>query len=206
MVALVALFLGLHQSAGKPSDYFPDTPGTVLTYKDDTMAQPMIRTILPSINKEGMTLIPIETMIGTHKLADPIYYRIDDEGVYMVWLDSKGHPVQNQQPLFLWRKASEKWTFQGAIQVATRLEPLDLKGETRPGGIREILGNKVETIVVKLDAVITDGPNEIRSHQDLVLAKGIGIVEQQETAFYAKKKLRRTLKLVSFKMSEEHKD
>ena len=206
MVALTALAVFAVQASHKPADFFPDTAGMVLTYKDDSMTEPMIRTIKPSVVKDGMTLIPVETVIGVRRLSDPINYRVDDEGVYMVWLDPKGHPLQNQQPLFLWPKSSDKWAFDGATQVVTGLESLSLKGETHSGGIREVLGNKVETIVVKLDAVVAQGPNEIRNHQELVLAKGIGIVEEQESVFYAKKKYHHTLKLVNVKMPEEHKD
>lgn len=72
--------------------------------------------------------------------------------------------------------------------------------------MRTVLGNKVETIVVKLDAIVSSGPAEIRSHQELVLAKGIGIIEEQDTTTYAEKKLRRSLKLVTFTIPEEHKD
>lgn len=207
MVALAALLLSLTQTPSlSPADFFPDKAGLVLTYKDSEMSEPMIRRVLPTAKKGGLDLIPIETSLGGRPSNNLIYYRVDEDGVYMVWMDPKGRPLEDQQPLFLWGKGNGKWNFSGFTQVATVLEPLNLTGETRPGGIRDVLGNKVETIVVKLDAVISMVANELRTHQELVLAKGIGIIEEQDTSIFGKKKLRRKLTLVTLKNPEEHKD
>lgn len=128
MPALGALLLLAGLSTSKPADFFPDTPGLRLTYKDSAMVEPMIRTVLPSVVKDGMTLIPMETSLGGRRSNDIINYRVDDEGVYMVWMDPKGHPLTQQQPLFLWSRGNGKWNFEGYTQVATVLEPLTLKG------------------------------------------------------------------------------
>lgn len=206
MVALLALSIALAGTPGTPGDYFPQVPGLELTYKDSQTPEAMIRTVLPPEVKDGLTLVPVETRLSGRPRASSIYYRVDADGVYMVWLDKKQHPLKDQQPLFLWQKGNGKWSFEGATQVYGDFQPLSLKGETLPGGLKTVLGNKVETIIVKLDAVVSLGATDIRSHQDLILAKGIGIVEEQETTVYGNKKLRHTLSLVSMKLPEERKD
>lgn len=151
-----------------------------------------------------------------NQVLDTTYYRADDTSVMIVGFaedrrsatGTVGQPVDLTRgdrknvlmslipamPLFRYEGGATTWTYTEVpkIQGPAGDEPIvrdetAIVGSAKPGPIREILGRKVETIVVRADIELGAGKLQKKQAETSVYGRGIGLIETVIRTTFEKK-------------------
>lgn len=199
-LALAATLLpGTHSGFEvQASAYFPLTPGLKLTYTDTVQGGSRMEQVVGEQVTLGETLAtPVSKFRNGHKV-DEVFYKASGDEIQIIAYDSK-HILPEPRTLFKVGPGKTQWTYQGTTLIVKENVPIDIKGESHSGGIRKILGKPVETLVVTLDATMGHpGVDAYYDKQEIIFAKGMGIVQLDETVTITNQKHARHMKLVDF--------
>jgi hypothetical protein len=169
------------------ADYFPTTPGLVRTYEHDKAGDLLINKIGEPLDMGGATVTPITESTGASS-GKTTYYRVEPDQVSIVAYDLK-HPMLTPMPVLKLGNGEVSWNYEGS--TASKFgERLRAFGKARSAGKRNVLGKKVDVIVVKLSAVVGEGLSGLMFDQTTVYAKGIGMVEQTTVQTLGKKTIK----------------
>lgn len=204
MILASLLVLGLAgPSQVLAEEYFPLTPGTRWTYREEgkfsTKAYDDL--VLPAVEVGGQPAVPIQTSEGG-RVLETVYYRALGDTILIVAYDAK-KPLETPRPLFKVGPKKETWEFQGTTPFYEDLVPLEVKGESSPKGRRKVLEKDADCIEVKFEAQMMAAPGMVlKSNQTALYAKGIGLFEMTEKTVIGKNTDQRKLKLVSFQLGK----
>jgi len=204
MIASAALALSLlSPTASTVADYFPMNPGDEWTYEDrsENNVQRSEDLVESPILIKGRAATPISTRLDGAP-AGIAYHAIDGDSVLIVAFDIK-EPLEPPYPII---KCDENrrgsWTYTGETSFMNEKASLALKGSTKPGRQVELMGEKRDTIEVRLEAVISvpEMPRAgLKNTQTAIYAKGIGLVEMKEVSEVGRRRQERTRKLVEYR-------
>lgn len=197
-VLFVSLLFGMPTAkSATATDFFPLTPGIRRTYSDSAKPAPYSDMVEPPVEIDKQSATPLANFEGGVR-STATYYRASDTQVDLVAFDVK-RPFKEPQPFFKVGTGKVDWTYQGTTQAFNASAPLVIKGESHPGGKEKVLGQTVDTLVVVLDAVVgRDKLDSYSSHQEIVLGKGIGMIEKKETVTFGSRKNSHVVKLIGF--------
>lgn len=198
--ALLALALAPLQ-APSPTDYFPLTPGIKRTYSDTAGASNYSDLIEPPVKVGDALATPLATVVDGKRLG-AAYYLVAGNEIRIVATDLK-KPFAEPQPFFQIGTGRADWTFKGLTLMFKDPVPINLKGFSEPGPATKTVAGNVETLKLVLDAVIGADPAiGYVSHQEIVLGKGIGMIEKKETVTIGHEKHSHVVKLIGFDRGE----
>ena len=176
------------------ADFFPTVPGTVRTYEQKG-GEGLINTIGKPLDMGGASAIPITESPGAGA-GKTTYYRVEADSVTIIAYDLKA-PLPTPLPVLKVGVGKVTWDFQGKTATGATGERMLARGESHLAGVRNILGKKVEVLVVYLRAAIGVGVSGYTFEQTTTYGKGIGIVEQKTKFTLGKKSNESDYKLVS---------
>lgn len=199
---MIVALCALAAPALTAADFFPCQPGTHYLYDEKAIGPNSTEDIVQKTwIISGRPAIQVDTN-RAGRLVNITYYRVDSDSLSIVAYgpskDGKA-PDALPQPTVLFKlptgSESITWTF--STPYVKGVDPVSGTGTAKFGGIKEYLHKKVETLDVKLVAVVgTVGPPEYIT-QDYTYAKGIGLVEVHSTNRVGKKGHESFLKLAS---------
>jgi hypothetical protein len=217
MLALVAAIV-LSPAFAPPanvSDFFPLVAGSTWRYEESSGKQIMGMTedkcepkatverletdkeSKKEIVVEAKQAIPIASYSDGKKI-DTVFYEIRDDVVYLVAFGPKGL-LKDPYPVLKFGSGSNKWDYSGSTVFMGRDTQLVMKGSSKKSGVRDVLGDRLETVEVTLEVVLMPGTSiPIKKSQVAIYAKGVGLVEMRETTIVNKNKRVATRKLVSY--------
>lgn len=218
VLALAILSPTLPQTA--VSDFFPVKPGSKWVY-EETMKQAKrptsTRTYTDSVGEieevAGLKAVPLTTR-DSQGSSDKVHYVMRDDSVdILMTFEVDGETVPLMYPVL--KTSSERetsWNYAGKTDFAGDPVDMILNATSRPSGTKEVLGQKVETLEVKMDVVINIIPEDafsslqgstVQTEQVATYAKGIGLVEVKEKIKIGKNTMERTRKLVSYSIPSQ---
>ncbi len=194
---ILALILPATTADPVASDYFPLSPGLRATYSDSAIKGALIlHEVQPAMKVADQTVFPVFTFQDGVK-SDVGYYIASRAEITIVSYDGK-KLLADAHPLFKVGDGKVEWAYKGATSIGKTEVPLEIKGESYRGGRRKVLGKSVETLIVKLEVTVDSGPGTLKDKQDMVFAKGIGLVEMNEAVTMSGRTQSHVVKLVSF--------
>lgn len=176
------------------ADFFPTVPGTVRTYEQKGGGA-LINTIGKPLDMGGASAIPITESPGAGA-GKTTYYRVEADQVTIIAYDLKS-PLPTPLPVLRIGTGKVAWDFQGKTATGAAGERLLARGEAHLAGTRNILGKRVDVLVVYLRAAIGMGASGYTFEQTTTYGKGLGIVEQKTKFTLGKKSSESDYKLVS---------
>jgi hypothetical protein len=186
-------------------DFSALVQGAKLTYQDANGLQ-VTDEIGGSVDiGKGLTATSKVSSVGGQNSSTELY-RVDGDTLYLVgYIDKKAKPpkpsivlLPSPQPIFRANGQKADWFYTG--EVATGLGPVlqQLKGDSRPGPKRKVLDREVETLDVHITSKIGNDKAGIEVRQDVIYAKGIGMIEMSEATKAQGRTVKKVLKLVKF--------
>jgi len=176
------------------ADFFPVAPGTVRIYEDKA-GSTLTNTIGKLLDSGGVATVPITESIGG-EAGKTTYYRVDADQVCIVAYDPK-NPLPMPMPIFKLGTGKVAWDYQGKTATGVSGERLLAHGESHLAGQRNVLGKKVDILVVSLAAAIGVGMSGYTFEQTTTYGKGLGIVEQKTKVKLGKRTTETGYKIVS---------
>jgi len=201
-IALIAISQSTAVTA-TVAEYFPMNPGDEWTYEEKAgkSGAVSVDAVGSAVPIAGSPAIPISTRLDGQP-SGVAYHRIVGDSVMIVAFEID-KPLDPPYPIL--KCDSDRrgtWEYNGRTSFMGEFANLTLKGSTKPGPMMDVLGTKMETIEVRLDAVVSvpELPNAgVKNQQIAFYAKGIGLVELRETSQVKNRREERTRKLVSYK-------
>lgn len=179
-------------------DYFPLVKGAKWTYADTSTTAVTYTDEVSEVTKIlEEPAVCITTKIEG-KLAGTAYYRVAGDTIFVVAYDPLS-PIQAPHPVLKVAGRPITWEYKGAVPSGGHNMPLEFKATCKPVGERKVLEKQVACIEVHMDATVLEPGNiKVRMVQDIVYAKGVGMVEMRETTTIGKVKTERTVRLIRF--------
>jgi hypothetical protein len=207
------------------ADFFPLVPGTRRVYerKDDHGKTTQIDEVGKPAYFDGTSATPILLKTRLDQTIDTTYYRVDGPLVSIVGYgdDRSNATVSMEQkvskdnrfvllqlrptmPVFKYEGAATEWSFRGVPVVYGRAneapqkgEATEIKGITKLGKPRKVMGREVETIEVRAEVTIGDGTLAQTIVETSVYGRGIGLIESINRTKVDKKSVETRTTLVS---------
>ncbi|MEZ0327859.1 MAG: hypothetical protein ACAH95_18335 [Fimbriimonas sp.] len=190
LAAICATSIGL--TAG---DFFPLTEGRKSTYEEKSLTYSVTTDVVGKEEEIGRQKgIHVTTYQGAKDISHA-FYRVDTDAVYLLAY-AKENPLPTPMPLFKLGTKKTTWEFGGITGVKDGSEGMQIKGESELKGLKEVLGEKVEVLQVKITAEVGSGASKEIVEQQATYAKGIGLVELTSKTRIGKRSAESSLKLV----------
>ncbi len=192
-MSLAVLSAVLTLAAPPAAEFFPLVPGARYGYSEE--GQSTTQEVGKPEKLAGMSVTPMLAMIGTREVSR-VYYHTAADSVEIIAYDPKW-PLPSPIPVFRLGEGRRTWSFKGKVGPGKTAEPIAMEGQSQLAGVRDVLGKKVEVLIVRLRATVGDQlPMYIE--QDAIYARGIGLVEMTTRRRLKKKVHSSTLRLVSY--------
>lgn len=226
MLATVLAATLLIQTPLDVSDYFPFREGTVRLYEEEMTARGKKYNIkiIETVGKE-VTIKRFEKYIDPDDKENPekyrpieekafevltsldgdnpvpTYYQVRDNRVFIAGVE-EGKLLPRVYPIFAVGDDPENWIFSGEISVMGAPAPTIIEGTTRSRKDYKFDGKEYPAVETVLSYRINFGTGlEAVSEQKSVYAKGIGLVEYEETGKMGSNSTHRKRKLVKLQKS-----
>jgi hypothetical protein len=198
MLSALSLVLALTAAPPAPAEFFPVAPGTTWTYEEVAGDARLTFTerALAVVRIGEREAHPIEST-GAGGIRQVTYYAFEGDSVLMLGSDPK-RPLAEPYAILRVGERTVRWTFTGSTPFFRDPSPLELRGEASLRGERTVLGRRVRTLQVILDATVGRGETSVHNRQVAVYGRGIGLIELRETARIGKNKYERVRRLVGF--------
>jgi hypothetical protein len=207
MIATALAALLAPQNPLKVEDYFPLTPGLSRIYQEELNSQgknfkyEVIEEVGVSTklqraekytdlteldpNNQEKTRVIEENGITIRTVAEgappaQTSYRIENNRVYVVSIDGKSLLAEPYPILALGSSNPTTWLFNGNINVMGAPAPASIQGEAKPTKNYRFQGKDYPAIQCTLKIRIELG-FKISTEQKAIYAKGLGLVEYEET-------------------------
>lgn len=202
LAAIATAFLAPLATA---ADFFPLTPGTTWTYQiSGDFSGSVLQKALEPTEIEGQSEpLPALSVSSQGKVVSTVFYQAKSQGVYVLGTDpSKLYATP--QPVFEFGDKGTKWTFNGPSPYENdKASTLRMTGQSKAIGMRDVLGVKRECIEVKTETKIGHSDEASTTvKRTSIYAKGVGLVETQETSQFGKRQTKLTTKLAKFEPAE----
>jgi len=160
------------------NEFFPTTPGIVRRYEDTAFPKAVLAMRVDDpVLINGAMAIPVATIKDDYRLAT-VFYRVTADEVAIVGYDS-AKPLPEPRIVFHIGKDVHS---KGETTFMARPMSIIVDGESHLGGKRKVLGKDVDVLLVTLNAQVGKSMEDgFLSKQEMVFAKGIGLVEMKET-------------------------
>lgn len=181
------------------SEYFPLEPGTKWSYESSgDIAGAYDQEVGTAVEVGGESRAPI-IVIERGKIAGQTFYQVTDSAVLVLGNDPK-KLLKKPQPVFQIGLKEVKWDFVGDSPYEDdKGATIHIIGQSKPVGMRTVLGTKRECLEVKTENRIGMSDATATVYKQVsTYAKGVGLVEMQETIQFGKKLGKRTIKLTKF--------
>lgn len=227
MISSLALFAAV---ALDQCEFFPLIPGSVFTYEEKIGKQIYAisqKVGQPETTKSGKQVITMETDSGTGE-PELIRYLVtpDTVSLYNEFVQKKTEVARTEEgattptepvaaagpqevrhvqiyPVLKATKSKESWSYVGKTELLGEATSLNLLGNSKYLGVRNVLGQKREVLQVELKMVVGAGSGPaILSESVSLYAKGLGLYELKETNRIGTRKAERIRKLLSFVPAE----
>ncbi len=185
------------------TDYFPLQPGMRWTYEcSGSVVGSYNQEIGASTDIDGkqVTLVHIKER---GKTTQTTFYEASENGVYILGHDAK-KLFEKPQPVFILSQKGAEWTHNAPSPYDDDPSAgINLKGRSKFIGTKTYLGTKRECIEVKTEAKIgLTGTTATTFNTTTIYAKGIGMVEMQETAKIGKTSTQRKIVISKFELPQ----
>lgn len=202
MILAVLASTVLAAPASEAAAFFPLVPGTKWHYEEvGGGARIYVDEVGEAVDVDGHPAFPVVSTQGNQK--DSVFYRIDADSANIVAYDAK-QPLASPRPVLKVGSGRMRWTYTGETPFFRSPVVLRMTGESTRKGTREVLGNRVDVLEVKLDAKMeADAGTTIEVVQVAIYGRGIGLIEMTETGKVGTNSSRRTLKLIKFEPGKE---
>lgn len=183
------------------ADYFPMEPGMKWTY-ETTGGGAYAQEISASTDVDGKLVTLVQIKIKG-KVVQSTFYQTSSTGLYVL-----GHDVNKlfdkPQPVFLLSAKGASWEHSGPSPYEDDVESgIKLTGRSKLIGIKTYLGEKRECLEVKTEAKIGLTESTATTFKTTAIyAKGVGMVEMDETAQRGKTTNKRKVTLVKFERAQ----
>ena len=202
MIAIVALAI-LNSGQALATDYFPMEAGMKWTYETSGASYGLYaQEVGAAVEVEGKMRLPLIIKIGG-KLVQTTFYDTTPNAIYVLGHDPK-QLLAKPQPVFQVDAKGAKWEFEGPSPYEDDKESrIFIKGQSKDLGQKTVGAEKRDCIEVKSETRI--GLNEKTAtlfKQTAIYAKGIGLVELNETVQAGKTTQQRKVKLLKMESSK----
>jgi hypothetical protein len=191
-----------------PADFFPLVPGSSRTYETRGVSTHVNQDVVGDpVTVDGKPATPVTTYEFGQKIST-IYYRVDDDGAYVVAFgsDKAGDPPRLlKAPIPVFKVGDGAFAFDGYAAPMEKdhiPDTVHLIGKTKMAGKRTVLGKSVDTIEVDTDVEIGSGPLSQKNHEVAIYAKGIGLVQMTSRISLARHDSKTEVRLTDY---QEHK-
>jgi len=198
---LAAVAICLAAPAFDAADYFPLVPGMKWSYeaKGDVFGAFEIQVTEP-VDIAGVAT-PHVLVMEQGKVSQQTFYNVDAASVSVVGSDPK-KPLKDPYPIFRIGEKPTEWEYVGPSPYDDDTSAsMHLTGSARKIGARDVLGVRRDCIEVKSEAKIGLSVQTATIFKNTsIYAKGVGLVEAQDSAQSGKKTIKKTVKLVKFEV------
>jgi hypothetical protein len=172
------------------------TPGTVWVYQDVVDGLATVRTdrVGNPLPVGGANAVPIVSIVRG-QVDGSTFYRVEGDIVWVVAFD-QNRPLDRPYPALKVGSRRVGWQHTGPTQWMGAPDVISIKGSSRPGGQRDVLGAKRETLEVTVEAQVGPEGLNLKSKQRSVYARGVGLVSTEETITVNKNKSHRKTTLL----------
>jgi hypothetical protein len=200
LAALAATLLSA--SASEAAAFFPLVPGTKWHYEEiGGGARIYVDEVGAAVEVDGRPAFPVVSSQGAQK--ESVFYRVESDSVNIVAYEQKD-PLPSPRPVLKVGSGRTRWTYVGETPLFRSPVVLRMTGESNRRGTREVLGQRVDVLEVKLDAKMeADAGTTIEVVQVAIYGRGIGLIEMTETGKVGANSSRRTLKLIKFEPGKD---
>lgn len=190
--------------AAPVDDYFPLAEGTRWTYQDENGQQMIQEAGKPVDIGKKETAIPIVQMADGRKLGSSLY-AIDGDTVWLCGTLSAGSSkpemdlLREREPVLKVGSGKADWKYVGELPTGAGPVLVQIQADSKTGPKRKIFDHEVETVVVHaFTRYGNDAKLGVEVRQDMVYAKGIGMIETIEATKAQGQTVKKMLKLVKF--------
>ncbi|HVT13373.1 MAG TPA: hypothetical protein VHE55_13990 [Fimbriimonadaceae bacterium] len=197
MIAAVAL-------TSPVEDYFPLAEGTKWTYQDENGLQ-LIQQAGKQIDiGKGKMATPVSQSASGQSLGSNLY-AIDGDTAFLYGMIDPGKAqkdmnlLREPEPVLKVAEGKAEWQYIGELATGAGPVLVQIHSDSNKGPKRKIFDHEVETIVVHAFTRYGNDPKVgVEVRQDMIYAKGIGMVETTEATKAQGKTVKKMLKLVKF--------
>lgn len=186
------------------ADFFPLRPGMAWTY-EITGDRPSIyqQKVGPAVEVSGKMIPPVLILSATGKTIQTTFYERTDVAVFVLGHDPKNLFLK-PQPVFQFDPKGAKWEFEGPSPYEDDKESgMKMVGQSKLVGQRSYLGENRDCLEVKTETKIgLTASTATTFKQTAIYAKGLGMVEMDESAQQGRNTTRRKVKIIKFEPGE----
>jgi hypothetical protein len=199
MIALATLAAVCSLGQVSATEFFPMEAGMKWTYENTGDGGGLYsQEVGEPVDVGGKLASPLLIKVGS-KIIQTTFYDVTSSGVYVLGSDPKKFSVK-PQPVFQIDARGSKWEYVGPSPYEDDKESgMTMKGQSKLVGLRPALGEKRECLEVKVETKI--GLSQATAtlfKQTFLYAKGIGLVEMDQTAQSGKRTVVTKVKLLKF--------
>lgn len=186
--------------------FFPTNPGATWEFEETRTSGRDRRTILFTDRVKGIVLVDDEPALQietvSHRLGgsqtESTFYRLTQDAVYILGY-SPTDLVSNPYPILKSPERNTTWRHSGTIVTGGDQVPMLMSATLRRTGIRNVLGQRRETVEVVKKFDIQYLPSVVvTSTQTSRYAEGIGLYEFREEGRSGETRVRRVRVLKDF--------
>ena len=199
IVATLAALLSVGQVQTPASEFFPLEQGMKWQYEyTGDNAGTYSQEVGEPVDLNGKLTAPLLIKTGS-KVSQTTYYDVGSAGVYVLGHDPE-KLFEKPLPVFQINEKGAKWEFSGPSPYeGDTAAGMAITGQSKLVGLRPVLGDKKLCLEVKSETKIGLTKSTATTfEQTLVYAKGVGLVEFEETIRSGKKTIKRKVKLIKF--------
>lgn len=188
---------------GTASDFFPMEPGMKWTYESSGSASGSYsQEIGASTDVDGKTVTLVQIKVKG-KTVQSTFYETTSNGLYVLGHDAK-KLFEKPQPVFIVASKGATWEHTGPSPYEDdESGGLKLTGHSKSIGSRLYLGEKRDCLEVKTEAKIgLTGSTATTFKTTTIYAKGLGMVEMDESAQIGKTTNKRKVILTKFERAQ----
>jgi hypothetical protein len=186
------------------ADFFPLQPGMSWTY-EITGDRPSVdrQKVGAPIEAAGKMIPPVLILAETGKTLQTTFYERTDTGVFVLGHDAKNLFLK-PQPVFQFDPKGANWEFEGPSPYEDDKESgMKMVGQSKLIGQRSYLGEQRDCLEVKTETKIGLTVSTATTFkQTAIYAKGLGMVEMDESAQQGRRTTRRKVKIIKFEPGE----
>lgn len=188
---------------GTASDFFPMEPGMKWTYESSGSASGSYsQEIGASTDVDGKMVTLVQIKVKS-KTVQSTFYETTLNGLYVLGHDAK-KLFEKPQPVFILAAKGANWEYSGPSPYEDDDSGgMKLTGQSKAIGSRLYLGEKRDCMEVRTEAKIgLTGSTATTFKTTTIYAKGIGMVEMDETAQNGKTTNKRKVMLTKFERAQ----
>lgn len=180
--------------ASEIAAFFPTAAGTSWTFETEAEGTKVTSKMTAGspITVGDAEAVPFVTKVLS-QTVETIFYRVTEDSVLVVAYDPKA-PFASPRPVLKYAEKGAVWT----IETEEQGMPLKMSCTTAKRRSRKVLDQTVETLELKVDAVLGAGDLTMEMKQTAVYGRGVGLVEIQEERKVGKTKHKRSIRLVQY--------